>query len=513
MRVYSQYADGYPRPLDIAIETRTRLAELYNTEVDDDALYAGELAAIIELDAGAGSDRTDRSRFLAAKAALVLAERRYESFAGLELRQPFETSLADKQARMDATLEALSALVNYEVADVTAAATFYIAETYRDFSQSLLASERPAGLSAAELADYDLVIEEEAWPFEEQAIGVHEKNFELLAGGVYNGWVQRSLDELAELMPGTLCQSRNQCRLCALARGLRVSHAVCPPGVRRDSERAGDYGVRTDGGGAAMNPLMAIMSAIGGTGGSGNCGSGILPRRRPTGRCRSLRPVGRLRGRMPLPQLPLPQSGSRWIFVILTLAFVVAGCATAPPPKPESTIAVDAAVGFTITEDAVVEIDVRSDYERALALIEAGDREAGIALLTEVAESAPGLSAPRIDLGIALHESGNLEAAESELDRALELIPDHPIVLNELGILYRKTARFDAARRAYEAALAVYPGYHYARRNLGILCDLYLADADCALANYEAYMAAVVEDAEVEMWIADLSNRQAHQEE
>jgi hypothetical protein len=63
-------------------------------------------------------------------------------------------------------------------------------------------SERPDGLSDAELFDYEMVIEEEAYPFEERAIEVHEANFELLAGGVYNEWVQQSLDKLGDLMPG-----------------------------------------------------------------------------------------------------------------------------------------------------------------------------------------------------------------------------------------------------------------------------------------------------------------------
>ena len=89
-----------------------------------------------------------------------------------------------------------------EVAEVTAAATYYLAEIYYEFSDALLASERPAGLSEAERVDYELVIEEEAYPFEEQAIAVHEKNFEFLAGGVYNPWVQQSLDKLVVLMPG-----------------------------------------------------------------------------------------------------------------------------------------------------------------------------------------------------------------------------------------------------------------------------------------------------------------------
>ena len=96
----------------------------------------------------------------------------------------------------------LEALVNYQVAEVTAAATFYIAEVYMNFSVAMVESERPEGLTDQEMISYEMVIEEEAYPFEEQAIAVHEENFELLAAGVYNPWVQKSLDSLAGLMPG-----------------------------------------------------------------------------------------------------------------------------------------------------------------------------------------------------------------------------------------------------------------------------------------------------------------------
>jgi len=80
-------------------------------------------------------------------------------------------------------------------------------------------------------------------------------------------------------------------------------------------------------------------------------------------------------------------------------------------------------------------------------------------------------------------------------------------VLNELGIILRKTGRFQEAKRSYQAALAVYPGFHYARRNLAVLCDLYMADFDCALQNYEAYMATVPSDDQASMWIKDLRYR------
>ncbi len=201
IRVYEQYVDNYPRPLDIAMETRNRLAEIYHEQMDYQR-YFDELNEMIDEDREAGADRTDRSRFLASKAALVLAERQFEQFARLELRQPFEDSLALKQESMDKTLGVLEGLVAYEVADVTAAATYYIAQVYLNFSASLLESERPAGLTPAEMNSYELVIEEEAYPFEEQAISVHEENFELLAAGIYNPWVQKSLDRLAILMPG-----------------------------------------------------------------------------------------------------------------------------------------------------------------------------------------------------------------------------------------------------------------------------------------------------------------------
>src|SRR6185295_9308338 len=86
--------------------------------------------------------------------------------------------------------------------DVTAAATYYIAEVHANFSRSLLESERPADLRPADRAEYDATIEGEAFPFEEKAIAIHEKNLELLGSGVYNAWIDKSLARLADLAPG-----------------------------------------------------------------------------------------------------------------------------------------------------------------------------------------------------------------------------------------------------------------------------------------------------------------------
>ena len=199
------------------------------------------------------------------------------------------------------------------------------------------------------------------------------------------------------------------------------------------------------------------------------------------------------------------------VFAALAATLAISACATTaappPPPAPASNVEVQEEVGFTVTEDAQVSPELQADYDVALIYLEQGRLDEGIAILEAVAAATPTLSAPRIDLGIAYHRSNDLEAAESNLLLAIEANPDQPVAHNELGIIYRKTGRFEEARRSYEKALEIYPGFHYARRNLAVLCDLYLADLECALENYEAYMTTVPSDDEASMWISDLSYR------
>jgi hypothetical protein len=52
-----------------------------------------------------------------------------------------------------------------------------------------------------ELEEYELAIEDQAYPFEEKAIEVHESNLELISRGVYNDWIDRSLQKLAQIVP------------------------------------------------------------------------------------------------------------------------------------------------------------------------------------------------------------------------------------------------------------------------------------------------------------------------
>ena len=146
---------------------------------------------------------------------------------------------------MDGSVEAFERLVAYEIGEVTAAATYYLAEIYFEFSRSLMASERPPGMADAELAEYELAIEEEAFPFEEKAIAMHEKNIELVRAGVLNAWTDKSLARLAELMPGRYAKDEmsaaaSSARSSATHIALDDPLRSAPQSASRRSSRAAD---------------------------------------------------------------------------------------------------------------------------------------------------------------------------------------------------------------------------------------------------------------------------------
>ena len=102
---------------------------------------------------------------------------------------------------METALTAYGKALDYGVAEVTTAATFDMAELYRQLGQDLMASERPKGLDGDAQGTYDVLLEEQAFPFEEKAIELHEINARRTGDGVYDEWVQRSFDVLAKLKP------------------------------------------------------------------------------------------------------------------------------------------------------------------------------------------------------------------------------------------------------------------------------------------------------------------------
>jgi tetratricopeptide (TPR) repeat protein len=199
-RTWKRYVEIFPLPVAPAIEAREKLAFLAREAgADSDRRYW--LAEIIGADATAGKARTDRTRTLAAKAALELAEPKRLAFGAVRLRIPLDESLKQKKALMESALKAYNEAAGYEIAEITTVATFRVAEIYHQLSTDLMSSERPGGLSADELEQYEILLEEQAFPFEEKAIELYEVNASRSVAGVFDKWVAASFEKLAVLLP------------------------------------------------------------------------------------------------------------------------------------------------------------------------------------------------------------------------------------------------------------------------------------------------------------------------
>ena len=78
--VYQRYVERFPEPLELALETRFKIATLYEAMGDVQRQHT-QLRRIVEADRSAAAERTDRIRYLAARSSLVLTEEFYQRFA------------------------------------------------------------------------------------------------------------------------------------------------------------------------------------------------------------------------------------------------------------------------------------------------------------------------------------------------------------------------------------------------------------------------------------------------
>ncbi len=197
---YRDYANNYPIPFSESLEASNKLVELYE-ETGDMEKRSFWLNKLIERDANAGPDRSERSKYLAAGAAAEFADSIYQNFARIQLTLPLKQSLDRKRAALDQTLKAYENILDYGVAEFTTEASFRIGAIYSNLSQDLMDSERPAGLDVLALEQYQILLEEQAFPFEEKAIEIHAANAQRSWDGIYDEWVKQSFSTLARLLP------------------------------------------------------------------------------------------------------------------------------------------------------------------------------------------------------------------------------------------------------------------------------------------------------------------------
>jgi tetratricopeptide (TPR) repeat protein len=197
---FKRWAHAYEEPFDNRMEARYHLADLYKKSEDvTRQLYW--LRRIIDGDSKAGSSRTERSQWLAAWANAEYGDYWTWEFNNVKLRAPLEKSIPRKNEKLKNALDRYKKAASYGVFEISSRASYSIGELYAQFARELMNSPRPRGLSASELQQYELLLEEQAIPFEELAIEIHERNIQQSWEGHLNPWVDQSFAAMAKLSP------------------------------------------------------------------------------------------------------------------------------------------------------------------------------------------------------------------------------------------------------------------------------------------------------------------------
>ncbi|MGD8616265.1 MAG: tetratricopeptide repeat protein [Gammaproteobacteria bacterium] len=197
---FKRWAHAYEEPFDNRMEARYHLAYLYEMN-DDMTRHLYWLRRIIDGDRKGGSKRTDRSRWLGAWANAEYGDYWAWEFDRIKLRAPLEKWMPKKSEKLKNALDRYKEAADYGIFDIASRASYSIGELYARFARELMESPRPRGLSQVERQQYELILEEQAIPFEDLAIEVHQSNINEAWNGNFNEWVEKSFAAMAKLSP------------------------------------------------------------------------------------------------------------------------------------------------------------------------------------------------------------------------------------------------------------------------------------------------------------------------
>lgn len=201
MAAYRALLNQFAPPFDVIIEAQQQLLEL-NVEAGNRAAADRWRHRLIATDASAGPARSAHSRTLAAQATLALAADERRAYEQVKLVPPLADTLKTKKARLEDVLAAYQDAAKYGIGKVSTAVTYLTGDLFYDFSQALLNSPIPAELAGRERTQYKILLQQQAFPFEEKAINLQQANVERIAtNGIYNEWIKKSLAQLADLYP------------------------------------------------------------------------------------------------------------------------------------------------------------------------------------------------------------------------------------------------------------------------------------------------------------------------
>jgi tetratricopeptide (TPR) repeat protein len=184
----------------------------------------------------------------------------------------------------------------------------------------------------------------------------------------------------------------------------------------------------------------------------------------------------------------------------------VAAPTTSTPGAAKAPVAAGAPAA-TPAADAPIPPRAAQQYSQALQMMKSGRSTDAELEFKQLAVAYPQFAGPQLNLGLIYLKDSRLADAEAAFKAAVKIAPSNPIAGNELGIVERKLGKFADAETAYQNAISAEPNYAAAHLNLGVLYDLYLAEPQKALEQFERYIEIAGDNKQVNGWVVELRKR------
>ncbi|WP_430461333.1 tetratricopeptide repeat protein [Thalassolituus sp. LLYu03] len=211
LEYFKTWARDYEDPFDNRMEARYHIATLYG-ELKDETRKLFWLRRIIEGDAKAGEQRTDRSRWLAAWAATEYGDYFAGEFSKRRLSANLERNLPLKNQSLQDAATRYQQAAEYGLLEFTTQASFKIARLYQQMADELNTLPVPKELSEQDAAMFRDIIAQQSAPMLELAVSVYQSNAEQGWKGHFNPWIDDSFKALARLQPARFNKTEIQKR-------------------------------------------------------------------------------------------------------------------------------------------------------------------------------------------------------------------------------------------------------------------------------------------------------------
>jgi hypothetical protein len=203
----SAYTEEFPEPLD---ELSRQLFWL-----------GGDLEAIGDWDGAlavytrnVALQRKDPSNHVltafAARSRLRIAERSFTLYKSYHIAPPVDETVVRKREMLQDVIREFVAAGNYRTADVITASNFFIGRALELFKEDILSSPYPENLTVAEQEEYELLLQEMAFPFETKALDAYRVNIQRSVKlELLDQWIEKTFERMAELAPWSYLRSES----------------------------------------------------------------------------------------------------------------------------------------------------------------------------------------------------------------------------------------------------------------------------------------------------------------